>query len=60
MLVLVSAVILGSKSRGTRDHILLSEIRDSLNLEGQVPVCTGCGISQLTAEHFVGGHILGN
>jgi hypothetical protein len=21
---------------------------------------TGCGIGQLTAEHFVGGHILGN
>jgi hypothetical protein len=21
---------------------------------------TGCGISQLTAAHFVGGHILGN
>jgi hypothetical protein len=28
-LVLASAVILGSESRGTRDHILLSEIRDS-------------------------------
>jgi hypothetical protein len=29
LLVLASAVILGSESRGTRDHILLSEIRDS-------------------------------
>jgi hypothetical protein len=30
--------ILKSESRGTYDHILLSEIPDSLNLEGQVPV----------------------
>jgi hypothetical protein len=28
MLVLVIAVILGSESRGTRDHVLLSQIRD--------------------------------
>jgi hypothetical protein len=28
LLVLASAVILGSESRGTRDHILLSHIRD--------------------------------
>jgi hypothetical protein len=28
LLVLASAVILGSQSRGTRDHILLSQIRD--------------------------------
>jgi hypothetical protein len=33
-----SAIILGSKSRGTHDHILLSQIRDSPNLEGQLPV----------------------
>jgi hypothetical protein len=38
LLALASAVILGSKSRGTGDHILLSQIRDSHNLEGQVPV----------------------
>jgi hypothetical protein len=38
LLVLASAVILGSESRGTRDHILLSQIRDSPNLEGQDPV----------------------
>jgi hypothetical protein len=38
MLVLASSVILGSESRGTRDHILLSQIRDSPNMEGQVPV----------------------
>jgi hypothetical protein len=28
LLVLASAVILGSESRGTRDHILLSQIRE--------------------------------
>jgi hypothetical protein len=38
LLVLASAVIHSSMSRGTHDHILLSQIRDSPNLEGQVPV----------------------
>jgi hypothetical protein len=38
LLVLASAVILMSESRGTRDHILLPQIRDCPNLEGQVPV----------------------
>jgi hypothetical protein len=38
LLVLASAVILGSESRGTDDHILLSQIRDSHNLEDHVPV----------------------
>jgi hypothetical protein len=38
LLALVSAAILRSESRGTLDHILLSQIRDSPNLEGQVPV----------------------
>jgi hypothetical protein len=38
LLALASAVILSSESRGTHDHILLSQIRDSPNLEGQVPV----------------------
>jgi hypothetical protein len=38
LLVLASAVIFGYESRGTYDHILLSQIRDSPNLEGQVPV----------------------
>jgi hypothetical protein len=46
LLVLASAVILRSESRGTHDHILLSQIRDSPNPEGQVPVFispkTGC------------------
>jgi hypothetical protein len=38
LLVLANAVILRSESRGTHDHILLSQIRDSPNLEGQIPV----------------------
>jgi hypothetical protein len=38
LIALTSAVILGSGSRGTHNHILLSQIRDSLNLEGQVPL----------------------
>jgi hypothetical protein len=38
LLVLASAFILGFKSRGTHDHILLSQIRDSPNLEAHVPV----------------------
>jgi hypothetical protein len=39
LLALAGAVILRFKSCGTHDHILLSQILDSLNLEGQVPVC---------------------
>jgi hypothetical protein len=38
LVALASAVILRSESRGTHDHILLSQIRDSPNLEAQVPV----------------------
>jgi hypothetical protein len=38
LLALASAVILGSESHRTRDHILVSQIRDSPNLEGQVPI----------------------
>jgi hypothetical protein len=38
LLVLARAVILRSESRGTHHHILLSQIRDSRNLEDQVPV----------------------
>jgi hypothetical protein len=37
LLAIASAVILGSEPRVTHDHILLSQIRDSLNLEGYVP-----------------------
>jgi hypothetical protein len=38
LLALARAVILESESRGTHDHIVLSQIRDSPNLEGQVLV----------------------
>jgi hypothetical protein len=38
LLVLASAVSLRSDSRGTHDHILHSQIRESPKLEGQVPV----------------------
>jgi hypothetical protein len=38
MLGLASAVILRSESSETHDHILLSQIRDFPNLEGQVPI----------------------
>jgi hypothetical protein len=38
LLVLSSAVILRPESRGIHDHILLSQIRESFNLEVQVPV----------------------
>jgi hypothetical protein len=38
LLVLASALILGSESRGTHDHILLSQFRYSPNLEDQFPV----------------------
>jgi hypothetical protein len=38
LLALASAVILGSDSRGTYDHTLLSHARDFPNLEGQAPV----------------------
>jgi hypothetical protein len=38
MLALASAIILRSESCGTHDHILLSQIQDSNNLDGQVPI----------------------
>jgi hypothetical protein len=38
LLTLARAVILSSESRGTHDYNLLSQIRDSLNLEGQIYV----------------------
>jgi hypothetical protein len=38
LLTLASAVILGSESRESSDYILLSQIRESPNLEGQVDV----------------------
>jgi hypothetical protein len=36
LLAVTSAVILRSKSHWTHDHILLSQIRESPNLEGQI------------------------
>jgi hypothetical protein len=38
LLVLTSTVLLGSESRGTQDHILLSQFLRLPHLEGQVPV----------------------
>jgi hypothetical protein len=38
LLTLARAVILGSESHGTYGHILLSQVQDSPNLEGQVPI----------------------
>jgi hypothetical protein len=38
LLVLAGAVKLRSESRGTHDHIFLSQIRGSPNLEGQISV----------------------
>jgi hypothetical protein len=38
LLALASGVILGSESRGTHCHILLSHILDFRNLEGEVPI----------------------
>jgi hypothetical protein len=38
LLALASAVTLRSESRGSHDYILVSQIRDCPNLEGQVPV----------------------
>jgi hypothetical protein len=38
LLVLASAVIIGSESHGANDHILQSQIRDPPNLESQVSV----------------------
>jgi hypothetical protein len=38
LVVLASVVILRSESCRTHDHIVLSQIRNSPNLEGQVPV----------------------
>jgi hypothetical protein len=49
LLAFASAVILGSESRGTYDHFLLSQIRDRPNLEFQVPVLISPrnGVAQL-------------
>jgi hypothetical protein len=55
LLALASAAILKCDSHGTRDHILLSQIRDSPNLEGQVPVFISPGTKwpNYTPRHWV-------
>jgi hypothetical protein len=55
LLGLASAVILGSDSRGTHDHILLSQIRHSPNPEGQVPVFISPmnSVAQIYPRHWV-------
>jgi hypothetical protein len=54
-LLLVFTVILRSESRGTHDHSLLPQVRDSPNLEGQVPVFIppGTGWPSYTPRHWV-------
>jgi hypothetical protein len=55
LLALASAVILRSESRRTHDHILLSQIRDSPNLVGQVSIIIspGTGWPGYTPRHWV-------
>jgi hypothetical protein len=55
LLLLASAVILRSDSRGTHDHILLSQIRDSPNLEDQVPlfISPGTGWPTYTLRYWI-------
>jgi hypothetical protein len=55
LLALGSVVILGPGSRGTHDHILLSQIRGSSKLERQVPVFISPGIRwpSYTPRHWV-------
>jgi hypothetical protein len=52
LLPIVIAVILGSKSSGNHDQILLSQIRGSPNLEGQAPVFISPGnmVNQLYSQ----------
>jgi hypothetical protein len=52
LLALTSAVVLRSKSRRTHDYILLSQIRESPNLEGEVPVFISPrnGVTQLYSQ----------
>jgi hypothetical protein len=56
LLVIASSVILGSESCRTDGHILLSQIRDSPNLEGQIPylyVSPKNGLAQLYPRALV-------
>jgi hypothetical protein len=55
LLVLASAAILKSESRGTNDNILLSQIRDSPNLRARSPYLypPGTGWPGYTPRHWV-------
>jgi hypothetical protein len=55
LLVLASSVILRFESHGTHDHILISQIRYSPNLEGPVPILmyTPTGWSSYNPRHWV-------
>jgi hypothetical protein len=55
LLVLTSAVILGSESRGTRDHILLPQVRNFPILNGQSPYLCPLGTwwPRYTPRHWV-------
>jgi hypothetical protein len=55
LLFLASAVILGSESRGTHDYILLSQTRESPNLESQVSILhpLGTWLPSYTPKHCV-------
>jgi hypothetical protein len=46
---------LGSESRGNHDHILLSQVRDSPNLEDQVPVFISLRrmVAHYTLRHWI-------
>jgi hypothetical protein len=55
LLAVASAVIFGSESRGTHDHILLSQIRDTPQPGGRSPYLypTGTGWPSYTPRHWV-------
>jgi hypothetical protein len=63
LLVLANAIILRSESRGTHDHILLSQILDPPNLEGQeqgdpvIPQALGSVFVASYESHRYGGDI---
>jgi hypothetical protein len=53
LLVFDSAVILKSESCWNNDHILLFQIRDSTNLEGQVHMFISPRVAQLHPKHWI-------
>jgi hypothetical protein len=60
LLLLASAVILGSESRGTHDHILLSQIRENLEAQDPVFISPRNRVAQLYPQtlgsHFVASY----